>query len=230
MKRWLVRIFVFLILGAIVNVAVAWGFAMKWPSLHFIQDEKPLEGEVLAAWKQYGGASLPAPLTSKGGRMVNDSPDGGRYHRGFPRQMRHQAFDVLAITLTSIAINDGSGDGVLNDWKVMRVRTGWPVLALQGGSVWSRTEQSYNVTDGLAVQPAMVQPGVKENTLLPLRPIWPGFAINTVFYATVLWLLFAAPFALRRWRRIKRGLCPKCAYPVGTSDVCTECGARVRQP
>ena len=66
--------------------------------------------------------------------------------------------------------------------------------------------------------------------IVPLRPIWPGFAINTVFYAVGLWGLFAAPFALRRWRRIKRGLCPKCAYPVGTSDVCTECGARVRQP
>jgi hypothetical protein len=58
-------------------------------------------------------------------------------------------------------------------------------------------------------------------------PMWPGFAINTVFYAAILWLLFATPFALRRWRRIKRGLCPACAYPVGASDVCTECGARV---
>ena len=63
--------------------------------------------------------------------------------------------------------------------------------------------------------------------VVPLGPIWPGFAINTVFYAAVLWLLFAAPFALRRRRRIKRGLCPKCAYPVGTSDTCTECGAGV---
>jgi predicted amidophosphoribosyltransferase len=59
---------------------------------------------------------------------------------------------------------------------------------------------------------------------LPLLPIWPGFAIDTLFYAAILWGLFAAPFALRRRRRIKRGLCPKCAYPVGESDVCTECG------
>jgi hypothetical protein len=49
-----------------------------------------------------------------------------------------------------------------------------------------------------------------------------------VFYAAILWLLFAAPFALRRRRRIKRGLCPKCAYPVGESPVCTECGAAVK--
>jgi hypothetical protein len=30
---------------------------------------------------------------------------------------------------------------------------------------------------------------------------------------------------MTRSRRIKRGLCPMCAYPVGTSDKCTECGA-----
>ena len=58
-----------------------------------------------------------------------------------------------------------------------------------------------------------------------------GFAFNTLFYAAILWLLFAGPFALRRWRRIKRGLCLACAYPVGTSAVCTECGkpARVKE-
>ena len=58
-------------------------------------------------------------------------------------------------------------------------------------------------------------------------PTWPGFAINTIFYAAMLWLLFAAPFQFRRYRRIKRGLCPACAYPVGSSGVCTECGKPV---
>jgi hypothetical protein len=61
-----------------------------------------------------------------------------------------------------------------------------------------------------------------------VRPIWPGFAINTLFYAGILWVMFAAPFALRRRRRIKRGLCPACAYPVGDSSVCTECGKTVQ--
>jgi hypothetical protein len=65
---------------------------------------------------------------------------------------------------------------------------------------------------------------------IPIRPIWPGFAINTIFYAAILWLLFAAPPTIRRWRRIKRGLCPACAYPIGSSDKCTECGALVPLP
>ncbi len=56
------------------------------------------------------------------------------------------------------------------------------------------------------------------------RPLWPGFAVNTLFYAVVLWLLIPGPFALRRFIRVRRGLCPACAYPRGESDVCSECG------
>ena len=63
--------------------------------------------------------------------------------------------------------------------------------------------------------------------LIPLKPLWPGFAINTVFYAAVLWLLLICPGRLRRFLRLRRGLCPACAYPIGTSDVCTECGKPV---
>ena len=67
---------------------------------------------------------------------------------------------------------------------------------------------------------------------MPLTPLWPGFAINTVFYAAILWMLFAAPFALRRRRRIKRGLCPTCGYDLrgrsGESTLCPECGKSLK--
>jgi hypothetical protein len=63
--------------------------------------------------------------------------------------------------------------------------------------------------------------------ILPLRPLWPGFAVNTLFYAGVLWMLFCGPFALRRMIRRRRGRCAHCNYPIGQSPVCTECGADV---
>jgi len=61
---------------------------------------------------------------------------------------------------------------------------------------------------------------------LPIRPIWPGFLINTLFYTIVLWLLIPGPFALRRLIRIKRGRCRKCGYDLrGTpGSGCPECG------
>jgi len=72
-----------------------------------------------------------------------------------------------------------------------------------------------------------------QSRLLPLQPLWPGFAINTLFYAVVLWMLVAGPRALNRKRRRMRGLCVKCAYDLrGTSSgVCPECGAaQARRP
>ena len=55
----------------------------------------------------------------------------------------------------------------------------------------------------------------------------PAFAINTVFYAGVLWVLCCGPFALRRMIRRRRGQCAQCAYPIGQNERCTECGAAV---
>jgi hypothetical protein len=59
-------------------------------------------------------------------------------------------------------------------------------------------------------------------------PVFPGFLINTVFYAAILWLLFLTPITARRIIRRRRGLCEKCAYPIGVSPICTECGAKGR--
>jgi hypothetical protein len=67
---------------------------------------------------------------------------------------------------------------------------------------------------------------------LPYRPDRIGFAINTVFCASLLWLIFAAPFALRRTVRRRYGHCAACGYNLhggrSTDNVCPECGATVR--
>ncbi len=36
------------------------------------------------------------------------------------------------------------------------------------------------------------------DSMTPIRPIWPGFAINTAFYAGVLWLVICGVLALLR--------------------------------
>jgi hypothetical protein len=111
---------------------------------------------------------------------------------------------------------------------------GWPSLALRS---WYRGRRSAEAgkteeqLQGIQITfwPRQGVNGGFARRVLPTRPIWPGFAINTVFYAVILWVVFAAPFALRRRKRMRRGLCPACAYPVGDSEVCTECGAAVRK-
>ena len=68
----------------------------------------------------------------------------------------------------------------------------------------------------------------KTDRLLPMRPVWPGFALNTAAYALTAWLMCLLWMLTMRTQRRLRGLCGRCAYPVGVSAVCTECGHRVR--
>jgi hypothetical protein len=58
-------------------------------------------------------------------------------------------------------------------------------------------------------------------------------ALLWTFVAAILIWIFAGVLTWREARveqRIKRGLCPACAYPIGASDVCTECGRALRSP
>lgn len=63
---------------------------------------------------------------------------------------------------------------------------------------------------------------------LPLRPLWPGFLINTFFYAILTFALVRGPRVLRRARRRRRGRCERCGYDRAGLDAgaaCPECGA-----
>ncbi|MCZ6834533.1 MAG: hypothetical protein O7G85_02050 [Planctomycetota bacterium] len=67
---------------------------------------------------------------------------------------------------------------------------------------------------------------------IPIRPLWPGFVVNVIFYAIPLWLLSRLPMVLRRMLRRWRGLCENCAYDFrGTDhDACPECGTEMTNP
>ena len=61
---------------------------------------------------------------------------------------------------------------------------------------------------------------------LPVQPTFPGFFINTLSYALVLWLFWSAPFTTRRLFRKRRGRCISCGYDLryAEHEVCPECG------
>jgi hypothetical protein len=150
MKRCAFRLLVFLLLGVIINVAVAWGLSV-------------------ALWE-------PA--------IIHDGMNVGS------REVFSPSFHA---------------------------HPGWPARALTIAS--HLTESSYSC-------PYYLRAGKYS---FAYRPLWPGFAINTIFYAAILWALFTVPGMIKRRRRIKRGVCVRCAYPVGTSSaVCSECGTPVQ--
>jgi hypothetical protein len=96
---------------------------------------------------------------------------------------------------------------------------GWPMLAFHSTtrSGWAIDWKSTSSARGLTTDDQLASTS-------SLSILWRGFAINTLIFGACPWLIFFAPFQLRSAIRARRGLCPYCAYPVGLSDVCTECG------
>ncbi len=112
---------------------------------------------------------------------------------------------------------------VLSDWRI-----GVPAKALSYDSYthydWGGGAMPISITR-LLERAIPAPPGKQRFPLaFPAHPIWPAFIANTLFYATLLWLVIRASVVLRRLLRLRRDLCPKCAYPMGESEVCTECG------
>jgi hypothetical protein len=236
-KRRVGLILLLLVAGAIVNVGVAWGICYRNANdgpLDCMLEGPSDEPESYTS-SRYGYAGVCARRRGSHSRF-SISILGG-YSGGW-RDVPNLDSEI-----------PGWADWFLSDAALAELQSGnsrrqryveaagWPCLGISGSFLieWEASSQTSTVVQrdwGILSPP---RPGRWMNNaglsrLLPLRPIWPGFAINTLFYSGVLWggwLLLAAPFALRRRRRIKRGLCPACAYPVGGSDVCTECGKPV---
>ena len=213
MKRRVVVILVLLLAGAVVNVGVAWGCTALtgfpgWPRSVKIIDA--------AQWPRKVPDHWPEQPQMMGGRVF-----GWSMYRFVAATAEERNGEMWTTAQFWLFI-----------WSV-----GWPCRALQW-EIWIDQVLPENSLrfdgqpqhtwwlSGIVLRSANFGFGARSlgYKRLPIRPVWPGFAFNTLFYAAVLWLLIPGPFALRRLIRRRRGLCPGCGYPVGESDVCSECG------
>ena len=220
MKRRLRPLLVFLMLGAIINVAVTLSAAIMAEkasfsaSRHTVLYPDSLDSQAL--WQRHATDIWPeAPLEqtmligvftsqqilrSRGIGDIDYSPDA-------PDSELRKVFRGMGF------------------FWVSQTSSGFPMRMLQ--------HEEWNGRPQFKFAPNTGDDGLKLGRhTIPRTIIWPAFASNTLFYAGILWLLFAASFAMRRRWRIKRGLCPACAYPIrgGSSDVCTECGVAIPSP
>ena len=110
---------------------------------------------------------------------------------------------------------------------------GWPMISM--GLLMENDSQFRDVGGALVKQPRPSRtlhgivltpstPVVRRWAFIPLGIIWPGFIGNVGLYSAILGLLAYAGRVLRRCVRKWRRRCPACAYPIGESPVCTECG------
>jgi hypothetical protein len=117
---------------------------------------------------------------------------------------------------------------------------GWPMHSL--AYCWPSNSTGYGVPNGGILSKKTFHSnslGWRRPIVLPLRPIWSGFVINTALWALVLWpLVILAAMALgfvrgfRRWHRRRMGPCPQCAYDLkGKLEAgCPECAWNRESP
>ncbi|MFI4881407.1 MAG: hypothetical protein ACIAQU_02355 [Phycisphaerales bacterium JB064] len=101
-----------------------------------------------------------------------------------------------------------------------------PALSLRGGlapAPWP-TRPDWPATSGLTGHDSL------DRFALPLLPLWPGFLINTFFYALLLFIAWRTPILIRRTLRRRCGRCLGCGYNrdgLEPHAACPECGAVV---
>ena len=225
MKRRIFKLCAFLFLGAIINVAVAWGCAALVPASTASQALRSAVS--IRSWKQSGTEYRDVRRFDAFGRTwivcthfrSHLSPDDDVWAK----------FEWLC--QGSRGITDDVGiDTLLPNWTGFEADHGIRIIASSGWPrqcLWSERQATVDSPKG-GLDVGLAPWSTWQFRDLPAWPIWPGFAINTIFYAAILWLPFAGFRFVRRRIRARRGQCPTCAYPIGTSDVCTECGAAVR--
>jgi len=238
MKRWIVNIVLCLVVGAVINVSVAW--LLAW----FIS--QPFQSKQTST------------LDNKNYRMGVDDLDqpswffatwleiGSIQICSEPFQLLGEDFDLsLFEALRKIKgtklFNFPNGVRPIdpldaNEWKLVKPLVedlrGWPLYSMRCSFSlrWIGSNSGSHTYNGIELE-VKSSPSYDYAWMglraLPLRPIWTGFIVNTLFYGVIVWLVVLGPFVLRRFLRSKRGLCKKCAYPIGTSAVCSECGAAV---
>lgn len=134
---------------------------------------------------------------------------------------------------------DREGGRLLTLW---RLRFGWPMIAMEkleaigtGGSEPVKVaidafEKSFPNSGSVALPSSLSPYLTSSNSMMPARPVWPGFVINTLLCGLAAALLFHVPrMAMRRFWR-KAGRCGRCGYDIGALAICPECGSSAQRP
>jgi len=239
MTRWTFRILGLLILysggGVVTIVGVSWGIGVSrgWENAFDIfrsHDENCIATYVVPA-PQTGMATRTAHC-ARGLCWSAAAVTNRQFSEGFLTYLYPPPTDL-----------DGGVALLPSEHDLSRMRQGyysyafgWPCYSMQG-IVGPPHEKKDSFPDNsmlvIATDPFEISRGYPAATtnsdlhrLIPLRPIFPGFIINTLVYAAVWFGIFFGVGFVKRVLRRKRGRCVKCSYDLrGEFDRgCPECG------
>lgn len=274
LRRVILIIALYLALGVIINIAIAWALATD-PGPYVLVDDFVHTAEPIfwapdfehdlvwggVAHERSGRYAMEVYLRYPLAEFIDywewtaDGPDSTfemMYREGMPRLPEWSAvrtFDELVVkrpkppTLRVSHLSDRAFG-----WPMLALTCHWrtfgPMLSnanryqrevISGLGINVQAEYDeptgfttgsyYTVQHGTTFVPFFYLPP-RDPIVLPLRPIWTGFLLNTLLYAFLAWIMTIGPFQIRRAVRTKRGRCPRCGYNVrgAFDDGCSECG------
>ncbi len=209
-----------LVAGGVITLAVAWACVwwQKPVALSTQIEWMPASDEAKCVWSDVFGESVFLDRIDGGRELDPDAVPKSPIYGSmmfFVMENRWQYVGAERWSLFDMSRSIPPG--------VTLVRAGWPLHAFQARFV---TEPRNKVPrrpiwerGGFALRRGN---GMVE---LPWMPLWPGFAVNTLLFGAIAAGAGLAVRNARRAHRRRRSLCIECAYPRGTSETCSECGA-----
>lgn len=172
-----------LVAGAVVNVGVAWGIAI-WPPRESFGPADP----------KLHPPRYPMPVPS-------DWPKCELMMTG-----QGWGFDTV---VAGGWIGADQGSYV----QCKSLSSGWPLRSLVSAFGFGGNSKSIifvlpdSVWSGISLEG---RPRYEGGRALPVVPVWPGFALNTLVYAAAVSAPFWCVGAVKRWRRRAKGQCERC--------------------
>jgi hypothetical protein len=200
----------FAVIGLIINVLLAWMFALTASpnQFHEVTLSTPVE-DLPSMWQ----STVPPDWPNVQSRVWGDSR-GLSWRSG--KASRHEGSSVT-------------------DYSMLEVQVGWPLRTLRWrhGQVVDRNAGTQETIGGWWIPvPTWLEYLVSTSTepfharrRIPIEPLWPGVFQNSAYYAIGLWLLLRFRRVIRHWLRRHHKQCLECGYPIGIRDRCSECGS-----
>ena len=205
MRRWTYISLACLVVGAALNVAVAWSIAWNTPSGNLAGSYIPKPRWPIP---QYAWAATGQPVA---GWCVSRPGLTAETDLGI-----QGSASLLSPTVGTQFIMAADSFG-------------WPLPSLRRvatSAVSVRGEQRSMQNEGWLC--AWLPRAAGKPVFLPTHPLSIGFAANSLVYCVMAMFapcLWHGSGQLRRWHRRRKGLCIYCAYPVGDpAKPCPECG------
>jgi len=219
MRRWITRILTCLLLGAVINIAVAWTIALlPWLGQSV---------EIDAGSYELGISRIERPGTTTWKvslRILNQSMKA----RATRFVVSDSVLQLVPNQLIPEFFEAGTRELVwdVQDGPDTITSHGWPwrsLYSIEPRSAGIIAMQRYFPTriDLASFDSADMLP-------VPIQPLWLGFIANTVFYWAIFIGMIVSRTGVRRLWRFERGCCPRCNFYLRHQfDAgCSECGWR----